>query len=483
MEAMLAKFKGLPESLRHSLFFGCSMMGIRLVGFLLIPFFTHYLTPSQYARLDLLQSLADVIGMIVIVGLADTLFKFVGEEKSEKKKHLTAGRIYRLSVGLSLICSVVFQILAPHIQALFPLKIDIWSVRFILVSVSISPMILVALSWLRMEGYVVKFVKETVLRAILQGALSVVVLIVGLGVSGVMAASMVASVMTAMSLHRHMLKKKVWVKSFEGASKYLHYGAPLILVGIAGFFLRSFDRWMLADSLGASDVAMYALAVKFALIATFLTQPYQMWFLPKRFTLLRNEITKKQLGQYAIWGCVLTVITAAAMSAGAPILIYVMTPQTYHASIEYIPFLCFCAAIHMCTIYVNIGCYAQRTTKWPLIIDSAAATLIVALYTIFIPTYGIYGALGASVFVMFVRMTITITVSLHYQKIDYKVPSLATFILCYALTCAVQTFWNLPIGGQLLLGGLNMGVLGMLSIGLRLVPLQKIVRARCAATS
>jgi len=471
MNYVISKFNTLPEVLRHTLLFGFSMIGVRLVGFLLIPIFTHALTPSEYARLDLLQSLADIIGMIVIVGLADTLFKFYGEERAIQKKHAVAGRIYKLSVYLSLICVGLFQLLAPTINALLPLEIDIWSVRFILVSVSISPMILVALSWLRMEGHVTKFVQETILRSILQGIISVSVLVGGFGVSGVMAASMIASVITAYSLHRYLLKHQIWAHHLKYMSVYLQYGFPLIFVGIAGFFLRSFDRWMLADSIGAHDMALYALAVKFALIAAFLTQPYQMWLLPKRFALLKDKESKKKLGLYSIWGCAFTILTTACMSAGAPILVYIMTPEVYHASIRYIPLLCFCSAVHMATIYLNIGCYAQKTTKWPLIIDGISAVSVVALYIHFIPLYGAFGAIGAGVVILSLRLISTLIVSLAYERINYEVGKLLLLFGVYAGACAIQTIFSSSMSHQILIGIVNILIISVLMVCLKFVPL------------
>lgn len=471
----MIKLQTLPEALKHSIYFGISMMGVRLVGVLLIPVFTHYLTPSQFARLDLLQSLADIVGMIVIVGLADTLFKFVGEKKSETSKRETARHIYTLSVYLSVACIGVFQIFAPMILRLLPLETDMWSIRLILISVSVSPMILVALSWLRIQGDVTKFVKETVRRAVLQGVLSAVILVAGFGVSGVMVAGMVASVVIALSLHSHLVKTGLWSSKLKNVQEYISYGFPLIFVGIAGFFLRSFDRWMLADSIGAQEMALYALAAKFALMSAFLSQPYQMWFLAKRFSFIDNN--KSKLGRYAIVGCVVTVIVTALISAGAPLLIYIMTPQSYYGAMQYVPGLCLCVAIHMCTIYLNIGCYAQ-TTKLPLIIDSVSAIVVIALYSIFIPHYGAFGAIWMSAIVLSARLIVTVIISIRHVKIDYKFGRICLILATYGIATVLQTYLSVSMVNQALIGAGIVGCLLALSIANDLIPFVRIQRGQ-----
>ena len=60
----------------------------------MIPVFTHYLEPSDYGRLDILQTLADLLSIVLIMGLGDALFKFYGETTNKKNQRKVVSNIF-----------------------------------------------------------------------------------------------------------------------------------------------------------------------------------------------------------------------------------------------------------------------------------------------------------------------------------------------------------------------------------------------------
>ena len=78
-------------AVRQSLTYGFGLAAGKAVSLLLVPVFTHFLSPADYGRLDVLQTLADLLSIVIAFGLSDTLYRFAGaagdaiERKQDRK--------------------------------------------------------------------------------------------------------------------------------------------------------------------------------------------------------------------------------------------------------------------------------------------------------------------------------------------------------------------------------------------------------------
>ncbi|PJA27338.1 MAG: hypothetical protein CO189_07460, partial [candidate division Zixibacteria bacterium CG_4_9_14_3_um_filter_46_8] len=61
--------------LTHSSIYIFGMLISKAVGFIMIPIYTHYLTPADYGVLELLTMTSDVIAMLIGVGLAQSVLR------------------------------------------------------------------------------------------------------------------------------------------------------------------------------------------------------------------------------------------------------------------------------------------------------------------------------------------------------------------------------------------------------------------------
>jgi len=73
---MLDKFRTL---LGHTLIYGFGNYGMRLIGFLLIPVYTRYLSPSDYGVLALVSIFTQALWVFVSLGQSPSLFRFYYE--------------------------------------------------------------------------------------------------------------------------------------------------------------------------------------------------------------------------------------------------------------------------------------------------------------------------------------------------------------------------------------------------------------------
>ena len=77
--------------LSNTLLISMGTFGSKILVFLMVRFYTGYLTPSDYSTADLITQTANLLFPIISVGIADGVFRFVMDKESDKKSVLTLG--------------------------------------------------------------------------------------------------------------------------------------------------------------------------------------------------------------------------------------------------------------------------------------------------------------------------------------------------------------------------------------------------------
>ncbi len=429
----------------------------------MIPVFTHFLEPADYGRLDILQTLADLLSIVLIMGLSEALFKFYGEAKTKEEKSRIAANIFGMALCICILSTIILQIFASTLQALLPGDVTLWQTRFILLSLSVSACLLIPLCWYRMKDNAGAYFGAATGRVLMQAGLSAAFLYTGFGITGVMAAGAMASLFWAIKTSIDFLRDHGAAFDLKRWKIFFLYGSPLILTGLAGFVMGSFPRWILADAAGAEIMAKYALAAKFGLLTALLVQPFELWWNPKRFEVLNARNGSAQCAKNISTGLVIVALSVLCISTGAPLAITIMTPEAYHDAIQYVVFLSALAGIHAATLLMNIGIYNVKVTKWPAIIDMSAAGIAFAGYIILIPHFSAWGAIGATAIALSLRFTATLILSQNIAPLPYNSTILSGLLglTVFMISVLAQGFELLP---HIILGGAGFCVITFYSL-------------------
>lgn len=450
----------IPHSLRQSALYALALFLSKGVGFLMIPIFTHFLEPADYGRLDILQTLADLLSIVLIMGLSDALFKFYGEAQNPEEKSRVAANIFGMAMAICVMSTFVLQLIAPLLKSMLPGDITLWQTRFLLLSLSVSACLLIPLCWYRMKDNAGAYFRASCGRVIMQAGLSLALLYAGFGITGVMAAGAAAALFWAVKTSIDFWRDHGAAFEWETWRIYFLYGSPLILTGLAGFVLGSFPRWILADHAGVALMAKYALAAKFGLLTALLVQPFELWWTPRRFAVLNSENGPQQCAQNISIGLLIVALSVLGISTIAPLAIKIMTPPSYHDAVMYVPFLSTLAGIHAATQLINIGIYNVKITKWPAIIDLSAAGIALSLYLTLIPTFGAWGAIAATGAALTLRFAATLALSQRLTAIPYR-----GGVLSVTALFALAMVWLLGLDFDLL-AHIALGAFGIMVLSL-----------------
>ncbi|WP_271274200.1 lipopolysaccharide biosynthesis protein [Aliamphritea hakodatensis] len=443
---VIRRFNNLPQALQYSLIYAAALGLSKGLALVMVPVATHYLTPADYGRLDVLQTLADLLSILIGMGLAETLYRYAGSADKPEERQVAVANIFGMALCLGGFALVLGQLCAGPVSRLLPGDVSETDTRLILFSLALCGTILVPLAWLRMQNFAWLYLAGTAGRVALQVAISVLLLTLGFGVTGVLSATLISAIVLAGYLIYKQYQDTGIRFDFTRFRSYSVYGGPLIFVGIAGFVLGSFDRWILADSVGTAKMAEYALAAKFGLITAVLIQPFDLWWHARRFSRLKEADGPRACARFAAIGIVIALFAALFITVAGPIMVRLLTPAAYHGAIVYIPWLAALAAVHNITATLNFGAMSQRSTWRPAAIDCSAAALALTGYLLLIPLYQAWGAIMATSIALVSRCLVTLYISQQILPLPYPLRRLTLLavisLLLISLTPQQPLSWS-----------------------------------------
>ena len=417
MNRVAKLWHGLSDGLRHAVLYGASLAWTKALAMLTLPLLTALLVPADFARLELLSSAAEIGALFAGAGLVDTAYRFASGHDSAARR--AAAEILGLGTLIALAGIALVMALASHIAPLMPLATSSSEIMLLGVAVALEALIAVPLAWLRMRGRAGHYAAAAALRATLQAGLVSAFVVLGWGVAGVLAGGMVAAVAAAGALAVGQARESGIVIAPHRAGRLLADGTPLIGSGLASFLLGTADRWLLAGTVPAASLGQYALAAKIAMIAALLTQPFELWWYPRRIAVLHGPDGHARSVRTATSGLVLTMLAAAATSVGGPLLIHALTPPAYHPAADLVPWLAAAMALQSFGSLVNVGCYAGRTGAMPMTANLLAAMVAVAGYGLLIPSYGVQGAIAATLAAQTARFALFLLLSQRQVRLAW----------------------------------------------------------------
>ena len=393
---MISYFNSLfPQAIRHTLIYGISIALMKSVSLLMLPITAFYLRPEQFGQLELLTSIGIICSILVGLGLENTLFRFAGTETDLNKKKQSAANILILSLLTGMVALAIGWVVAPSFVELTSADITVSQLRIVLVVISLEGAIAIPLAWFRMQEKVLLFFLATTLRTVIQAGLIVLFLAMQYQVTGVLVACLIAAGLQAFILSLMMLKQVGLHFKLIKCSEYLSYSVPIVGSGFIAFSLAGFDRWMLADMRSLTDVAIYGVAAKFALATVLLVQPFGMWWLPKRFAVLKQQQGILKVTHYITVGISVVMSIAVLVSFVAPFLIHLLLPSEYHQAMTYVLWLVLAMAFREISELVNIGCFFGDSTSEQFYINLTCAVIGLSIMWFGITQMGIWAVVIA----------------------------------------------------------------------------------------
>ncbi|MCW8327898.1 oligosaccharide flippase family protein [Photobacterium sp. SDRW27] len=391
------------SALKQSAYYGVGIIMMKGVSLLMIPYITRQLSPHQFGTLESLVLLADFVAILAGMGIVEALHRFVGSSDDKERKQLISN-CFTMSLCVAGVGIVLASLMLPWLLATLPVELRGYQVMLIIVPALLDGVIAIPMTLMRMQALAKWFCLVSVVKAVIQALVSIVMLELGWGIDAILIASSTSSVLLLLCLLSYQWRQMGSLGHLGMSAKILKYGGPVVISTIGLYAITGLDRWILAAQVGVESLAVYAVAVKFALIMSLLMQPFTLWWFPNRFQILQEPDGKRRCADNAMLGTNLGIYVTAAMILTVPGLIGIFLPDEYHLSASLVVGLLLVSCLKNAGDLLNLGCYSGDANSELVWIQWGCAAAAVTGYLLLIPQYGIWAAVWVLAGVYLLRL-------------------------------------------------------------------------------
>lgn len=389
--------------------------------FLLLPFLTEYLSPSDYAIVDLFQAASQFA--IAIVGLntfsALSRFYFDAKEK-DFREYVGNSFIVLLASGLVvMLISILFKVQFENF-----LKIPKEWIWLIVLYAFSSNIISTLLSIWQVKYKAVKYGTFRILRTLLDLSLSIGFIFLlkynweGRILGQVIAASTFSLIAIAILLNSKYLKLTF---NLQKIKELLSFGSPLILHILGGIIIIYSDRLFIANYIGLESTGTYAVGYQVGMIVYLIQTSFNQAWVPWLFERLKKNVFEEKLKivKFTYIYFIGIIILALAVIFAAPIIYKIFVADSYIKGIEIVGWIAFGFAFDgMYKMVVNYIFYIKKTYIIS-IITFFTAGLNIALNYYMVTNYGAIGVAQASAISFFVQFILVWIISARLYKMPW----------------------------------------------------------------
>ena len=427
------------QHLRPGIAYTASVVFDKGFSIITIPLVASFLAPTDYGQLDIVVSVIEFSGLVLALGVADTLIRFASAVDTVAERQRCAAQLLGTALVLALVLGGLLQLAAPWIAAALNIQVGLPALRIGLAGATVTALIETPLIWLRLNQRSDLYLGFVLTRACGQVALMWCVLAAGWGSDGLLLANGGAMLLFATCLVGWQLSSTGIALSRQAVVRIGTYGLPLVGAGLAMFALGSGNRWFMAGRITDAEIAFLALAFKLALAAPLLLQPFALWWNPQRLAALTAPGGLEKSATAWGWGVSMLILSALAVTLGGPVLIHLALPPAYAGAVVYLPFAVLVCALNELNSLCNVGAYAKANGLYVFAANAAGAATAIVGYWLLVAPFGVPGVLAAMIAGHLVRLTMFTVIGRTIAPIRYPVlPGLA------AAAGAVAAIWFAP---------------------------------------
>jgi O-antigen/teichoic acid export membrane protein len=387
------------ETAKHAAVFGMGSLANKLLGLILLPLYTSYLSPSDYGILSLLAVTGSLVSILWTSGLRTAMFKhyFVSDELAKRAEVISSALFWIAGTGVGAIllfwlpAAQWATLLLDGPQGAIYFRIMGWVIFFN--GIETIPLVV-----LRSEKKSLQYALFSLASFVLGAGLSIyLVAFQGMGVLGTRVANLITSALFAgigLWICRRYLRATF---SRQIVVSLLRYGLPLVPAGLASYVLVQADRYFLKVFADLAQTGIYSIGYQCGMIINLIiVQPLQLIWLPTAFEMQGKKDAKSFFGRVLTYYTVLSGWLALGLSLLGKEVILLMTTARFHAAYGVVPWVSYAYVAYGAYMVVNIGTYLTNRTAdaWKIVAVAAGANL--ALNVLLIPRLGMYGAAVAT---------------------------------------------------------------------------------------
>ncbi len=410
---------------KNTLVYGAASIASRVVSVVMLPFYTRYLSPTEYGLLQLLDISVDVTALLFTAGIRTGLQRFYFKATTDEERNRVVSTTFLLEMGLSLGGTLALLALANVVHRVVLVGAGTSDlVRLAAINFSLSAMTAVPLALLVIEQRAALQTVATLTKLAVQVTLNIYFLAYRhLGVESILLSTTISSSLFGIVLVVWMLSRTGVRISRAVVRDLRRFGVPYQITTVASFIITFGDRFFLAHYNGAAEVGIYGIAYQFGFILYMLgSGPFLTAWAPQRYELAsrpRAERDESYARGFLYFNCILMTATMGIVVFVRP-AIAVLTTSDYHSAALIVQIIVAAYVFQSLGDAVKFGIDVAERTKLYTAASWIATVVVLIGYATLIPRYGGYGAALATLVAFAVRFAFAFYWSQKVWPVTYQ---------------------------------------------------------------
>ncbi len=423
----------LKHVFKTSAIYSIGNLANKVIGFVLLPLYTDYLTTHDYGVLGILEATATILVAVLSFRIPTAMIRWCSDtENAEQQRSL----VFTSFVSLFLLVLCVNALLQPfseNFSILFFEKTD-FKLFFQLLFLSVGLEILgrIPLEFLRFEEKAFNFISVNLLKLMVMLSLNVYLIAWrGMGVEGILISQVVGHGLVLLVTSVYLISNFRYKFDLPALREMLRYGFPLIFSTLSAMLITLADRYILPYFHDYDDLGIYSLAYKIASVTNvFLITSFQLGFLPIAFKRHGEPDFKPFLNKvFVYFGLLLTTCTLFISFFSKEIIKTFSKDTAYWEAYGLVPIIGMVFILNGLEYLFTLGFHFTKKTKYHINIVLVGLIVNITLNLLLIPKYGAYGAAWATVATGIITVIYSYNLSQRFYKVDYELGKIYRLVL------------------------------------------------------
>ncbi len=447
----------IRELTKDTAIYGISTIVGRFLGFLLVPFYTHFISRADMGIYTNIYAYLAFLNILYIYGMDAAFMKYNSLAPPEEKSRTFSTAYLAVFLSTLLLSGGLFLLRSPF-NALMEVPARYGKLVFYVIFILLfDTLALIPFANLRLERKAKKFAFLKLGNILLNLGLNLLFFIkFRMGIEAIFAANLIASAATFIVLLPEILPRLRPPIRGDLLRRMLRFGLPYLPASLASIVVQVIDRPIVlaltdADTLGLYQTG-HKLGIFMMLVVSMFQYAWQPFFLNNAREKNAKEIFARVMTLFVLaasllWAVVSLFIDLAAgweFTAGGSLIAGPFLPGLVVVPVILLAYL-------FNGIYVNLwaGIYIEEKTKYFPLVTGTGALVNVVANLLLIPRLGIMGAALAVLASYLVMAVLLHGIARKFYPVPYEYGKLARILAIVSATGSAYYFLYFRVGLEL----------------------------------
>jgi O-antigen/teichoic acid export membrane protein len=381
--------------IKHSSIYFLGNILRQLIGFLMLPIYTRYLSPSDYGVIGLILFSINLLEIFFCANLVQAIPKFFYENKEESQQFKIVSTSLLFSIIFSILTTLGFFYFRPEISLLlfgnddFAIILAFFSFLIVYQTIENYSLLLI-----RIQQRPSLYLIISIIKLLLQISFNILfVVFLEKGIYGIALSFFISSTLISSVLLVYAFMYVGFSFDIKLAWRMVLFCFPLWISGFAAIYTGSANRLFIRIFSSLHDVGLFELAMRFGSIITALIwQPFSLIWEIERFKIYNQDNRLQVFQNVFILISSVLIISALAISIFSDTIIKIIADKAFHHATFSIPFLTYAHVFSCLIIFVNFSFLISNKTIFITYLTYSTALISTFFYILLIPFWGHIGA-------------------------------------------------------------------------------------------